>query len=123
MHPLVHWFLGLPHKQDNSEAAINPAHARTIVSRSYCPPSKTYSLQINGSAHNNVHICNWFANKTITKALDCIQCKAMNWITNYIDLHNTERLDQLNLLPLSLYIEMNELLVLSKIISYRYKLD
>ena len=54
----------------------------------------------------------WFANKTELKEIERVQKKATSWILSNWDLSYKKRLEKLNLLPLSLYLELHYLLLL-----------
>ena len=62
----------------------------------------------------------WYSSKTDLTKLENIQKKAANWATNYSENCYTDKLSTLNLLPLSLYIELNDILTLSKVINNRF---
>ena len=51
----------------------------------------------------------WFANKTETKEIERVEKKATSLILNNWELNYKKRLGKLNLLPLSIYIELDDL--------------
>ena len=63
----------------------------------------------------------WYANKESLRALERVQEKALNWINGRksYPIYCVE----CNLLPLSLYMQLLDLLLLSKLISGYYKVD
>ena len=71
----------------------------------YVVPIVTYATQA------------WFAKKTETKENERVQKKAIIWILNNWELNYKKRLGKLNLLPLSLYIELHDLLLLISFLS------
>ena len=54
----------------------------------------------------------WFANKTEMKEIERVQKKDTIWTLNNWELNYEKRLGKLNLLPLSLYIELHDILLL-----------
>ena len=65
----------------------------------------------------------WFASNTNLRKLDHTQWKAVNWVLAYDETNNTVALKRLNLLPLSLYLELNNILLLSIFISNKNDFD
>lgn len=66
----------------------------------------------------------WYANKSNWKILEGVQRHATRWILGYNnDLSYSERLLKLNLLPLSLYFQLNDVLLLQKILNNYYNID
>ena len=63
------------------------------------------------------------ANKTETKEIERVQKKATSWILNNWDLNYKKWLGKLNLLPLSLYIELHDLLLLIGFLSRNYNIN
>ena len=51
------------------------------------------------------------------KLVEQVQRRATNWILNYIDLSYGERLTNLNILPLSLHLQICDILTFSKLLS------
>ena len=62
----------------------------------------------------------WYANIGNLKALESIQRKATKWILFDNDLSYYQRLISVNMLPISLYMEVNDVLLLFKIINGKY---
>ena len=65
----------------------------------------------------------WFANKTETEEIELVQKEATSWILNNWELNYKKRLGKLNLLPLSLYIELHDLLLLIAFLSGNYNIN
>ena len=65
----------------------------------------------------------WFANKMETKEIERVQKKATSWILNNWELNYKTRLGNLNLLLLSLYLELNNLLLLIAFFSGNYEIN
>ena len=63
----------------------------------------------------------WYANKESLRALERVQEKALNWINGRKSY--PINCVECNLLPLSLYMQLLDLLLLSKLISGYYKVD
>ena len=90
--------------------------------------STKLSAKLNGYAGYAVPIVTyatqaWFANKTETKETECVQNKATSWILHNWELNYKKRLGKLNLLPLSLYIELHDLLLLYGFLSGIYNIN
>ena len=62
----------------------------------------------------------WKANKCELKIIEDAQRKATRWILSCNNINYKDRLIRLNLLPLSLYHEMHDILLLHKIINDQY---
>ena len=62
----------------------------------------------------------WYANIGNSKALESIQRKATKWILFDNDLSYYQRLISVSMLPISLYMEVNDVLLLFKIINGKY---
>ena len=62
----------------------------------------------------------WKANKCELKIIEDVQRKATRWILSCNNINYKDRLIRLNLLPLSLYHEMHDILLLHKIINDQY---
>jgi hypothetical protein len=58
----------------------------------------------------------WYPSKTYLKMVEGVQHRATRWIFSYDDIPYINRLQELNLLPLSIYLELLDLLTLSKVI-------
>ncbi len=65
----------------------------------------------------------WYANNSDLQLIESIQKKVTRWILNYNQQSYVERLRTLNLLPLTYYLQMMDLLCLSKIICGQYDFD
>jgi hypothetical protein len=65
----------------------------------------------------------WYPNVSGMRSIESTQRKATKWIIGDYDLDYKKRLLRTNILPLSLYLELNDLLFLSKIISSSYDFD
>ena len=65
----------------------------------------------------------WYASKTNLRKLEQTQWKAVKWVLAYGEPNYTVALKSLNLLPLSLYLELNDSLLLSDIISNKIDFD
>ena len=65
----------------------------------------------------------WFANKTETKEIERVQKRATIWILNNWELNYKKRLGKLNLLSLSLYIQLHDLLLLIAFLSGNYNIN
>ena len=65
----------------------------------------------------------WYASKTNLRKLEQTQWKAVKWVLAYGEPNYTVALKRLNLLPLSLYLELNDILPLSNIISNKIDFD
>ena len=65
----------------------------------------------------------WYASKTNLRKLEQTQWKAVKWVLAYGEPNYTVALKRLNLLPLSLYLEFNDILLLSNIISNKIDFD
>ena len=77
----------------------------------YVVPIVTYATQAS------------FANKTETKEIERVPKKATSWILNNWELNYKKRLGKLNLFPLSLYIELHDLLLLIAFLSRNYNIN
>ena len=62
----------------------------------------------------------WKANKCELRIIEDVQRKATRWILSLNNINYKDRLIRLNLLPLSLYHEMHDILLLHKIINDQY---
>ena len=92
------------------------------------PTSTKLSAKLNLYARYVVPIVTyathaWFANKTETKDIERVQKKANSWILNNWELNYKKRLGKLNVLPLSLYIELHDLLLLIAFLSGNYNIN
>ena len=63
----------------------------------------------------------WFANKKPLRAFECVQEKALNWIINRKPYQSY--CIECYLLPVALYMQLLDLLLLSKLMCCYYKLD
>ena len=59
----------------------------------------------------------WYANTTGLKAMERFQQRTTKWIAGYSDETCKERLVRLQFLPVCLYLEMHDVLLLSKIMN------
>ena len=65
----------------------------------------------------------WYASKTNLRKLEQTQWKAVKWVLAYGEPNYTVALKRLNLLALSLYLELNDILLLSNILSNKIDVD
>ena len=65
----------------------------------------------------------WFANVENTKNLKRIQKKCLKWINCTSNINYKELLQQSRILPLSLYLQLQDLLMLSKMLSGYFDFD
>ena len=65
----------------------------------------------------------WYASKTNLRKLEQTQWKAVKWVLAYGEPNYTVALKRLNLLALFLYLELNDILLLSNIISNKIDFD
>jgi hypothetical protein len=65
----------------------------------------------------------WLASKTDMRAIEAVQRRCSKWVLNYADMSYKERFFKLNLLPLSLNLQIIDLLTLSKIVNSSYDFD
>ena len=65
----------------------------------------------------------WFANKTETKEIERVQKKAASWILNNWELNYKKKPGKFDLLPLSVYIELHDLLILVAFLSGNYNIN
>ena len=65
----------------------------------------------------------WYASKTNLRKLQQTQWKAVKWVLANGEPNYNVALKKLNLLPLSLYLELNDILLLSNIISNKIDFD
>ena len=65
----------------------------------------------------------WYASKTNLRKLEQTKRTAVKWVLAYVEPNYTVALKRLTLLPLSLYLELNDILLLSNIISNKIDFD
>ena len=64
--------------------------------------------------------CVWSLSKADMKSLEQVQRRASDWILGYPELNHKQRLFALNILPLSMYFQISDLLMLCKLLSKKY---
>ena len=67
--------------------------------------------------------CVWNLSKADMKSLEQVQRRASDWILGYPELNYKQRLYALNILPLSMYFQISDLLMLSKLLSKKYNVS
>ena len=77
----------------------------------YIVPIATYASQV------------WYANKSELKQLERIQRKATAWILSSTEIDYPQRLRLLMLLPLSMYIELHDILFLFAVKNQKYDIN
>ena len=77
----------------------------------YIVPIATYASQV------------WYANKSELKQLERIQRKATAWILSNTEIDYPQRLRLLMLLPLSMYIELHDILFLFAVKNQKYDIN
>jgi hypothetical protein len=65
----------------------------------------------------------WCASRYSMAYLERIQRRCSKWITCYAEATYVERLTRLNILPLSLHLQISDLLLLNSIVNNRYDID
>ena len=62
----------------------------------------------------------WYASKCDMVIIDRVQCRCNKWILGSQDLSYVNRLTRLNILPVSLHLQIADVLLLSSIMSGKY---
>ena len=65
----------------------------------------------------------WYPNKAELRQLERVQKRATSWITNNFKMSYTERLKFLQLLPLSMYFELHDILYLVSLLKNKHDID
>ena len=67
--------------------------------------------------------CVWSPSKADMKSLEQVRRRATDWILEYPELKYKQRLYALNILPLSIYYQICDLLMLSQLLSRKYNVS
>ena len=68
-------------------------------------------------------VASWSPSKADMKSLEQVQHRATDWILGYPELNYKQPLYALNILPLSIYFQISDLLMLSKLLSRKYNVS
>ena len=94
----------------NISSSVSVA-ARLNLYKSMIVPVLTYNSQV------------WFANESNQKSLESVQRRVTQWILSYQTESYFERMKTLNILPITLHLQICDLLTMSKIVSNHYDFD